>query len=339
MLPSPNGLLPAGPGAEGYLAKAAAAARSSNAMESTVDISEQIKDAVNDETFDPSNMNQDTLDAFGKKLDELVAATDALAKQSQDKIDKHAQNPPTQKKEVTLEDLHTHMQTKEVARPTKADLSALPSSDGLMTIFTECDELMVSGDVDSVLLGAGAAASGYANRAARLEALQGMSMPMADAMATLAAGGVKLREDFIEFVEMSSVKRMRVCCLSRGLKPIIRQLLRDEGLGHVEVIAHDMYVERAKGDAWNVCWRDDTPSGHDKAESMRRALQGAKDGKKGKVVLVGRTSCDYAPVRASMVDCLIAPAGSELADEATANGVVHRTFVGWGDLQKNLLGM
>ena len=51
--------------------------------------------------------------------------------------------------------------------------------------------------------------------------------------------GVRLDPAFVEFVELASVRRLRVCVLSRGLKPLIRCLLRAEGIGHVEVRGHD----------------------------------------------------------------------------------------------------
>ena len=55
--------------------------------------------------------------------------------------------------------------------------------------------------------------------------------------------------------------------------------LRDEGLGHVEVLANDMYIDRNKEHAWCVSLRDGSPSGHDKAESMRRAKLQIKEAK------------------------------------------------------------
>ena len=57
---------------------------------------------------------------------------------------------------------------------------------------------------------------------------------------------------------------------SRGLKSLIR-LLREQGLGHVEVLANDMYVQRDSDHAWSVSFRDDSETGHDKGESLRRA--------------------------------------------------------------------
>ena len=289
-------------------------------------------------TFDPSAVDKQTLDVFGEKLSNLIAATETLATSM--KSTEKAQPVP---EKPTLESLQARLQQEETASKQRAaarlDLTALPSDDN-MTIFTECDELMVSGDVESALLGAEAAARGYADKAARLAALTALKMPLDDAMAKIAAAGVALRPDFIEFVEMCAVKRVRLCCLSRGLKPVLRAMLREEGLGHVEVLAHEMAVERADGNTWSVCLRDDSETGHDKAESMRRALQGgARGSKRGSIVLVGQLACDYAPVKAGMVDCLYAPAGSKLAEAARAAGVKHRDFDGWQALQKCLLGM
>ena len=149
-----------------------------------------------------------------------------------------------------------------------------------------------------------------------------------------------MREDFIEFAEMCAAKRVRLCVLSRGLKSLIRHLLREQGLGHVEVLANDMYVQRDGDRAWNVSFRDDSDSGHDKGESLRRALQGVARGaakKPMKVLTLGRHTCDFAPVKAGLVDCLYAPAGSELAKEAAAAGVTFRNFDGWQELTTKLL--
>ena len=87
---------------------------------------------------------------------------------------------------------------------------------------------------------------------------------------------------------------------------------------------------------WHVSWRDCSPSGHDKAESMRRALSSAKNGGTA-TVLVGQTACDFAPVAAGMVDTLYAPVGCALEGACRRAGVVHCEFVGWDALQSTLL--
>mmetsp|Transcript_20881 Transcript_20881/g.53338 ORF Transcript_20881/g.53338 Transcript_20881/m.53338 type:complete len:161 (-) Transcript_20881:270-752(-) len=159
-------------------------------------------------------------------------------------------------------------------------------------------------------------------------------MSMDEAVACVEGAGVHLDEEFVDFIEQCSVRRLRVCVLSRGLKPLIRAILRGMGIGHVEVLAHDMFVDQSTSE-WRVSFRDDTPSGHDKAESMRRALRHEKP---TSVLFVGRTACDFAPVQAGYVDCVVTPTGSALASLCDEAGVRTRAFVAWSDLSNALLG-
>ena len=62
----------------------------------------------------------------------------------------------------------------------------------------------------------------------------------------------------------------------------------------------------------------------------------SKEAAKGQVVLVGNFACDFAPVKAGLVDCLCAPPGSALANPTSA-GIEHRAFDGWNRLTKELL--
>ena len=311
---------------------------------SAIDVGDNILDAVKVDsdgvpTFNPAtHISTDVMDNLGAKLGELVAAAEKLAeKKTNEHYTTTANVSP-----MTLEKLQAHVQKTDKAEKAsfakRKDLTALPTADATLTLFTECDELIISGDIDRVLLGAETAARCYADKDARLAALTALKIPLDEAMSKLADAGVKLREDFIEFVEMAAVKRMHVCCLSRGLKGLIRQLLREEGLGHVEVLAHEMHVDRNAGNQWKVCMRDESETGHDKAETMRRQLKGrSKEAAKGQVVLVGNFACDFAPVKAGLVDCLCAPPGSALANLATSAGIEHRAFDGWNRLTKELL--
>ena len=227
--------------------------------------------------------------------------------------------------------------------PPRTALAALPAVP--FTIFCEFDGL-AAGEVEGALLAPVAVpdspapddANGRASeRDARVAAYEQLQMTLDDAVAACDAAGAGLAADFIEFAEACCVHRVRLCVLSRGLKPLIRQLLRDQGLGHVEVLANDMFVERASG-AWKVSCRDDSASGHDKGDSVRRAIAGAPKGAGAQtVLLVGRTACDFAPVAAGRVDCLTAPAGSELAKLCAEEGVDFRPWAGWDALRADLL--
>jgi 2-hydroxy-3-keto-5-methylthiopentenyl-1-phosphate phosphatase len=250
-----------------------------------------------------------------------------------------AQVEGTARQPISLEAIRNRVQESKPTKRTK--LADWPSAfDDSLSIFTEFDQLCLSGRVDDVLLGEEAAAAGADDKAVRLAALCRLDVPLDEAVSKLDQSGVRLREEFVDFAEMCAARRIRLLVLSRGLKPLIRQVLRDQGLGHVEVLAHDAFVEPESG-KWRVSYRDESATGHDKAESMRRALQshGTKKpaGAAPSVLLVGQYACDFAPVSAGSVDCLLAPAGSELAQRAAAEGIAHRTFNGWPEVLQQLL--
>ena len=216
------------------------------------------------------------------------------------------------------------MQEKE--KVIRTELGVIPS--GPVTVFCEFDELCCAGSIEVTLLGSNV----QEGRDAQQAAWQRLKMTLGEALAKLDAAAVRIEPAFIDFIEKCSIRRMRVCILSRGLKPLIRAMLREQGIGHVEVLAHDGYVDEVG--EWHVSLRDDSRTGHDKAESLRRAL---RNHEKGAVVLVGRTACDFAPVLAGGVDCVLAPRPSALASLCDQTSVRMRTFEGWDEFSKALL--
>ena len=216
------------------------------------------------------------------------------------------------------------MQEKE--KVIRTELDVIPS--GPVTVFCEFDELCCAGSIEVTLLGSNV----QEGRDAQQAAWQRLKMTLGEALAKLDAAAVRIEPAFIDFIEKCSIRRMRVCILSRGLKPLIRAMLREQGIGHVEVLAHDGYVDEVG--EWHVSLRDDSRTGHDKAESLRRAL---RNHEKGAVVLVGRTACDFAPVLAGGVDCVLAPRPSALASLCDQTSVRMRTFEGWDEFSMALL--
>ena len=114
---------------------------------------------------------------------------------------------------------------------------------------------------------------------------------------------------------------------------MISHFLRGAGLGHVQVSANHLLVS---GDEcrWRLCFRDHTPSGHDKARSLKAALR-LLDGER-RVVYIGRTACDAAPVDGGLVHHLYAPTGSALGVHCERAGHAHRAFPGWTALAREL---
>ena len=168
-----------------------------------------------------------------------------------------------------------------------------------------------------------------ARRAARQEAYEALDEPLDAALARLDA---RLDPEFVAFCEAASVRGAALHVVSRGFKPIVRHYCREEGLGHVAVLANELHV--GTNNRWRVSFRDGSPSGHDKARSLKAALR-LLDGER-RVVYVGRTACDAAPVDGGLVHHLYAPAGSALGVHCERAGHAHRAFPGWTALAREL---
>jgi 2-hydroxy-3-keto-5-methylthiopentenyl-1-phosphate phosphatase len=210
----------------------------------------------------------------------------------------------------------------------RTDLTELPGQEASIMLCCEFDGLCTTGDMEAALFG-----HALDERDERQAAWHALTLTLEEAVQQLREAGVRLDPAFCELVEQCTVDRIRVCIISRGVKPLIRAMLREEGIGHVEVFAHDGHFDRAGGGVWRVSFRDHSESGHNKADSIRRAQMGtAASG----VVYVGHARCDLAPVLANQVDCLFAPRGSLLAGLCADAGVRHCEFEGWAALSTTL---
>ena len=190
---------------------------------------------INDiDTFDPSRVDKAVLDRIEDGMAALVSGVNALADRAQ-RAESHAS-----KEDHALQQRHravSALQAEARGANLRTNLTALPTAAAGTppTLFCEFDGLCVTGDIEAALFG-GAVVGG---RDARLAAYEALSGSLDAAVASLDDAGVRLDPAFVEFVELASVRRLRVCVLSRGLKPLIRCLLRAEGIGHVEVRGHD----------------------------------------------------------------------------------------------------
>lgn len=281
----------------------------------------------------PSNASvpADILSEVNEQMGELLAATDRLAAKMVTNS-----NATKQSKALELSDLRKFVEDAEGERAQKverADLAALPASvDEKTIIFTEWDELVLHGNVEQVLLGETQAAAAGQSTDARMEALESLNMTLEEASSALSAAGVTMREDFVDFAEMCAVKRVRLCILSRGLKPLIRLLLREQGLGHVTVLANDMIAQSGQG--WKVSLNADGWKG----EAMRRELQTARKAALETVLQIGNSACDFPVATGGNVTALITPVGSDLARICAQSGVRHREFAGWAPLTAFVMG-
>jgi 2-hydroxy-3-keto-5-methylthiopentenyl-1-phosphate phosphatase len=210
----------------------------------------------------------------------------------------------------------------------RTELDTLPAKGAPAALFCEFDGLCVSGDIESVLLG-----QVGEDRDERVAAWQRMAISQEEALTQLREAGVQLDTAFVDFVESCMISDVAVCIVSRSLKALVRMMLRDAGIGHIEVYAHDSYIE--PGGVWKVCFRDNSESGHNKADSVRRARSGQAN--KGSLVYVGSAPCDFAPVEAAQVDHLLAVPHSPLAALCDGAGVRYREFRGWEALARELV--
>ena len=144
------------------------------------------------------------------------------------------------------------------------DLSAPPAPQPRSPSSVEFDQLAIL-DVEAALLRSDDASSLDVPAARACEALE---EPLSDALARLDA---TLDPDFVAFCEAASVRGAALHVISRGFKPIARHFLREAGLGHVAVLANELHV--GTNNRWRVSFRDGSPSGHDKARSLKAALR------------------------------------------------------------------
>ena len=207
-------------------------------------------------------------------------------------------------------------------------LDNAPEVGSRLAVFCEFESLVVDADTETVLL----AAKPLSGRQEREAAYATLSLPMEAAVAKLDKAGVATASGFCDFAEACMVGGVSVSIVSRGFKPLIRHYLREAGLGHIAVHANDLQISRTG--MWEACFRDNTPSGHNKAESMRRALAREKG---VSIVYVGWAACDFTPVQEGLVKHLYTPAGSPLAQQCDAAGVRYREFSSWGALSTELL--
>jgi 2-hydroxy-3-keto-5-methylthiopentenyl-1-phosphate phosphatase len=273
------------------------------------------------------------LEEVNSQMAALMEGVGRLEAKVQAKADATAGQPKT----ITLEGMQDFLKNEsdkaKNSSGTASDLTALPKAfDENVVILTEWDELCMSGDMERALLGDAKAAAVAESASARTEALEELRMSLDDTIAALATAGVRIRDEFIDFAEACAMRRVRLVVLSKSLKPLVRQLLREQGLGHVEVLAHDMMVEPST-QQWKISLNNEGW----KAEALRRCLQNAR-AKPSAVVQVGRCACDLPVATGGRITGLLVPVGSELAHLAAQSGVRHREFGGWQALGDLVMG-
>lgn len=217
---------------------------------------------------------------------------------------------------------------KQKRQPQLAD--APRDEDGLL-VFVEFEALACTLDTEAALLGD---SSGTADvRKARFSALEGITFERA--MERLEAAGAALAPGFVAFAEQCLVRKVTLHVLSRGWKRIIQHFLRSAGLGHVQVSANELMERDGK---WRICFRDNTPDGHDKAEAVRRAMRDQRPARP-RVALIGTHLDDLGPVEADgpLVHAVYAPADSALAAARSRSGSPANAFGGWEAAARELL--
>jgi len=213
-------------------------------------------------------------------------------------------------------------------------MDVLPPSGQPLAIFCEFEAIVSSLHTEAVFFStegsdlkmASTRLASTTSRGARTLAYEGLQVAtLQEATDRLEAAGVVLAPGFEDFAELCSIRQVRLYILTHGLKPVVRHFLRKAGLGHIEVLGNDLSI----GDdgAWRVLFRDDSPSGHDKGESLQRALVGRQS--PAKVVFIGTLADDFSAVETGRIHTLYTPPGSSLAQRCSQAGLGTRPFESW----------
>lgn len=180
----------------------------------------------------------------------------------------------------------------------------------------------------------------------RRRVAEGLRLPAEQAAeAAGALCGVRLSRAFAQWCEEAASSEWQVAVLSASLKPLVRTLLRQAGLGHVTALAADALC-RSGDEAGPAQWEVGGWSPTDRVRALRGWLSSSARGERGAptaphLVLVGAAAQDALLLRAEppLVRTLYAVEASPLARWCEVNGVGFRPFRGFDALRADLLAV
>ncbi|QEU59329.1 hypothetical protein KDRO_B05970 [Kluyveromyces lactis] len=147
---------------------------------------------------------------------------------------------------------------------------------------------------------------------------------------------IKLDPGFVETAEWCAANDVPLVVISSGMKPIIEALIgklvgteRAKELG-IEVIANGVDVDEATGE-WHIVYRDDTPHGHDKAQTIEQCKKRfAAD----KYFYCGDGVSDLTAAREC--DVLFAREGCDLAPYCDHHGIPYILFNNFTEIKDRI---
>ena len=203
-------------------------------------------------------------------------------------------------------------------------------------VFSDFDGTITEPDTLKVLvaeLGGGAAhyretdrlirAGELTLRAALARDVGTIRAPFATAAALLRAR-VTIDPGFAPFARWCASRGIPLTVLSGGFTEIVDLFLGRETHPEVEVRAN-----RFHPGTWECAFRDDSPSGHDKAAAVRAARAGGV-----RTVLVGDGVSDWAP--AAEADLVFARRGRNLAEHCRHQGIPCEEYESFDDVRRRL---
>ena len=155
---------------------------------------------------------------------------------------------------------------------------------------------------------------------------------------------MQMDEGFRDFHDFCLKRNIPFNVISAGLKPVLRRLL-DEFIGtdkakHIDIVSNDLRINDSTGE-WQVEWRDDTPLGHDKSQSIKEARAQAGEASEGErpplIVFIGDGVSDLPA--AQEADVLFARSGLRLEEYCIAHKIPFIPFETFADIKRDIIAI
>jgi 2,3-diketo-5-methylthio-1-phosphopentane phosphatase len=150
-----------------------------------------------------------------------------------------------------------------------------------------------------------------------------------DTIVSETVGRARVRAGFAEFVHAAEDAGDRVVVVSSGFESVIRPILEREGLGHLEVVAHDV---RFTPEGGIVDFRHGAPCPVCGEECKRSVVDSMRDGRE--VAYVGDGYSDRCAAQAADIRF----ARRSLASYLDGEGVGYSSFDDFTTVKAELLG-